>query len=187
MSASKVNHVLKGGNFRRLGYPVTGRLDVLEHLLKTEYLKKKIRVQGGAYGAYASFDWQGLAYFASYRDPHLAKTLETFDQVVEYVRSFKVSDKEMTRLIVGAFGKTDRPKTPSRKGWTAMTRFLRNITQADIQRQRDELLATTQEDIRKMAGMLSDILKGNTLCVYGNEKALEDNKQLFDKLVPVLK
>ena len=54
-SQSRVQFVGKGANFIELGYQYNGALNILETILRYEYLWTKIRVQGGAYGAFASF------------------------------------------------------------------------------------------------------------------------------------
>jgi Zn-dependent M16 (insulinase) family peptidase len=36
-----------------------------------------------------------------------------------------------------------------------------------------------------MAKMVADVMSKKTICVFGNEKKLEDNKKLFHKLVKV--
>ncbi len=59
-------------------------------------------------------------------------------------------------------------------------------TSADRQRERDEILRTRQEDVRKMAEMVAEVLKKNVLCVFGNEKTLTDNKEIFDDLIKVI-
>ena len=47
------------------------------------------------------------------------------------------------------------------------------------------MLATRQKDIQGFAKMVEDILKNAAICVYGNEKVLQDNKGLFGSLIKV--
>ena len=46
MTAGKVQYVVKGANFRKLGYPYTGSLKVLETILRYDYLWTRVRVRG---------------------------------------------------------------------------------------------------------------------------------------------
>ena len=64
--------------------------------------------------------------------------------------------------------------------------LLSHLTQADLQRERDEILTAKPADVQAMAPVVEGVLKQAKLCVYGNEKKLQDNKQLFDELVKVL-
>ena len=59
---------------------------VLETLLRYGYFWTKVRVQGGAYGAFTSFNRCGDLFFGSYRDPNLQETLAVFDHTGDFVR-----------------------------------------------------------------------------------------------------
>ena len=178
-SQSRVQYVGKGANFIELGYDYLGTLNVLETILRYEYFWTKIRVQGGAYGAFCGFDRAGNMFFSSYRDPNLAKTLETFDATAGFLKNFDVSDREMDKYIIGTLSKTDKPLTPSIKGQLAAEFCLKNITFADRQKSRDEILAARQDDIRALSKLVADCMNRNDLCVFGNEQIIKDNAKIF--------
>lgn len=185
-AASKVQYVVRGGDIGAAGHPYTGRMDVLDQVLGRDYLTQQIRVQGGAYGAWASFARNGIAYFGSYRDPKLTETLDVYAGAVDYVASFEASDDEMTRYLIGVIADRDQPTTPSVLGRRAVGYHLQGITTTMRQRERSEILATTAADIRAMAPMVQALLDQDVLCVYGNEELLQENAALFGGLVPVL-
>lgn len=185
-SSSRVQYVSKGANFLRLGYPYTGSLAVLETLLRYDYFWTKIRVQGGAYGAFTGFNRNGFMYFGSYRDPNLKETLDVFDGTADYVRGFTASEREMDKFIIGTMSGIDTPLTPMMKGDLAATCYLRGITQEDRQRRRDEILATRQEDIRALAPMIDACMKQDICCVFGNEEKLRAEQALFGSVKPAL-
>ena len=97
----------KGANFLKLGYKYTGAMRVLETMLRYDYFWTKIRVQGGAYGCSSIFKRAGDAYFASYRDPHLGRTLDVYAGIPEYLKNFTADEKEMTRFIIGTISGLD--------------------------------------------------------------------------------
>lgn len=185
-SQSRVQYVGKGANFMELGHEYTGALNVLETILRYEYFWTKIRVQGGAYGAFASFNRTGNLFFGSYRDPNLSKTLETFDATADFLKKFNVSDREMDKYIIGTLSKTDKPLTPSIKGQIAADFCLRNITYADRQKSRNEILSTRQEDIRGLSKIVADCMNQNYLCVFGNEDIIKEHAELFGEVKQAL-
>ena len=185
-SQSRVQYVGKGANFIELGYDYTGALNVLETILRYEYFWTKIRVQGGAYGAFASFGRNGNLFFGSYRDPNLAKTIETFDGTADFLKNFNVSDREMDKYIIGTLSKSDKPLTPSLKGQIAADFCLRNITYADRQKSRNEILSARQDDIRALSKIVEDCMKQNYLCVFGNEEIIKENAELFGEVKQTL-
>ncbi|MBQ1510610.1 MAG: insulinase family protein [Selenomonadaceae bacterium] len=186
MSSSRVQYVGKGANFMKLGHPFTGSMHVLETLLRYDYFWTRIRVQGGAYGAFTNFSRNGMMFFGSYRDPNLKETLKVFDETVDYLKNFNVSDREMDKFIIGTMSNIDMPLTPKMKGNVAAECWLKGITLADRQKSRDQILSTRQQDIRDLAGTVEDCMKENNLCVFGNEEKLKENKECFGKLVPVM-
>ena len=181
-SQSRVQYVGKGANFINLGYEYSGALSVLETILRYEYFWIKIRVQGGAYGAFVNFTRNGGMFFGSYRDPNLKNTLDTFDSTAEFLRNFDVSDREMDKYIIGTMSKVDKPLTPSIKGQIAAECCLKGITYEDRQKARTEILNARQEDIRKLAELVEACMKENNLCVFGNENVIKDNAALFKNI-----
>lgn len=189
MTSGKVQYVAKGANFRRLGFDYHGSMKVLETILRYDYLWNRIRVQGGAYGAFAQFDRSGNVVFGSYRDPNLAETIKVYDETVDYLNHFtaqEVSDREMTKYIIGTISTLDTPLTPQMKGERADAAYIRGISQQDLQQERDEILTARQQDIQKLAKTVDAVMKANYLCVMGGEQKIKANKELFGHLVTAI-
>jgi hypothetical protein len=183
LSASEVQYVVKGFNFRKLGYSWSGRFSVLNQIISTEWLQNQVRVIGGAYGGFSSFNPYGAAWLMSYRDPHLRETLDTYDKTPLFLKNFSADEKAMTRFIIGTIARIDQPKTASQKGRTSMQCWFEKITPEMLGKEREEILSTTSEDIRNMKKMVEDILSQNMYCVYGNEDKINENRDLFTELL----
>lgn len=183
MTSGKVQYVAKGANFRRQGFEYHGSLKVLETILRYDYLWNRIRVQGGAYGGFAQFERTGNMVFGSYRDPNLKESLTVYDETATFLRSFDVSDREMTKYIIGTMSQLDSPLTPQMKGERATMYYIRNISQNDIQQERNEIVATKRETIQNIADMIDHAMKQNYICVMGGEQKIKANKELFGRLV----
>jgi Zn-dependent M16 (insulinase) family peptidase len=183
--ATKVQYVLKGYDYKKLGFQWSGKMNVLNQLLSTVYLQNAVRVQGGAYGGFAVMDDTGLLAFASYRDPNLKKTVENYRGAAGFLKSLKLDERELRRLIIGAISDWDRPLNPNQKGFAAVRRYLRGDTYAMMQKERDEILATTLEDLQGFAAMVEKVMAQDYLCVVGNEKKIAEDKELFKKILPL--
>ncbi len=183
LAASKVQYVIKGYDFKKLGYQYNGRMRVLQQVLSRDYLQNRIRVIGGAYGGFARFSPNGQAYFGSYRDPNLVETLENFDATPEFLRDFDADETEMTRFIIGTIAGMDRPLTASQKGDRAVQRFFEKTTREMLQQERDEVLATSADDLKGMEKMVSQVLAQDSYCVYGNEDKIKAAKDKFGALL----
>ncbi|MCR5757566.1 MAG: insulinase family protein [Selenomonas sp.] len=185
-SSSRVQYVGKGANFLKLGYDFTGTMHVLETILRYDYFWTKIRVQGGAYGAFTSFNRNGMMYFGSYRDPNLTETLDVFNGTADYLRGFAASEREMDKYIIGTMSNIDTPLTPQMKGSAAAVCWLRGITKADRQKARDEILATRQKDVQQLAPMVKACMDENVLCVFGGQEKINEHKDVFGEVKPAL-
>ena len=119
-TASKVQYVARTGNFIDNGAAYTGALQILKVILSYDYLWQNIRVKGGAYGCMSNFNRIGEGYFVSYRDPNLKRTIEVYEGIVDYLKNFTVSDRDMTKYIIGTISNIDQPMTPATKGERSM-------------------------------------------------------------------
>lgn len=187
-TSGQVQYVARTGNFIKAGYEYTGALEVLKTILGYDYLWNNIRVKGGAYGCMCGFSYiSGNGYFTSYRDPNIAETNQVYEKAAEYVKNFTVDERDMTKYIIGTISGLDTPRTPRTKGAVSMGAYLSGTTQQDVQRQRDEILNVTVEDIRKLSDIVKAIVDAGNLCVIGNENKIEQNKDLFKEVKTLLK
>ena len=181
-TSAQIQYVCRAGNFRAAGLPYTGALKVLRTIMSYDYLWNNIRVKGGAYGCMNNYARTGNAYLVSYRDPNLEKTNEIFEKSVDYTESFDVSERDMTKYIIGTVSSMDTPLTPNAKGARSMSAWMTGLTPEDVQKERDEVLSCGCEEIRALAPYLKAVLEQDCICVIGNEKKLEEQKELFDRV-----
>lgn len=184
-TSAKIQYVTRAGNYRMAGYEYTGVLRILKVIMSYGYLWEKVRVEGGAYGCMSGFGRNGNSYFASYRDPNLRRTDEVYEGIPEYVEHFEAEDRDMTKYIIGTVSELDAPLTARAQGARSDAAYFGEVTEEVLQKERDQILNATQEDIRALAPLMHAILEGNYFCVLGNEDALENEKELFLNLRPL--
>ena len=183
LTSSEVQYIGKGYNFKKLSHSYSGTLQVLKTILSYDYLWNNIRVRGGAYGAFFNISRDGNVFLGSYRDPNLIETLNTYNNIPEYLKTFDVDEREMRKYIIGTISRLDTPYSTSIKGEIATARYLKNINYEELQKERIEILNSNRQDIRNATRLMKDILKKNYLCVLGNENKISDNKEIFNNLV----
>lgn len=182
-TASQVQYVARCGNFKTGGFSYTGAMKILQVIMNYDYLWIQLRVKGGAYGCMSGLSRDGEGYFVSYRDPNLRQTNEVYDKIPEYLRTFTVSERDMTKYIIGTISDMDTPLTPSGKGTRGLNAFLSGVTYEMLQKERNEVLHANQDAIRALAEPVEEILKQNYLCVVGNERKIAEDETLFGKVV----
>ncbi|MEW6400702.1 MAG: insulinase family protein [Chloroflexota bacterium] len=186
---AQVNYVGKGANLYKLGYEYDGSAEVILGYLRTSYLWERIRVLGGAYGAFVQFDDRsGVLTFLSYRDPNLAGTIENYDKAAHFLKgldSTRLSDNELTKAIIGAIGDLDAYQLPDAKGYTSMMRYLTGRTDEMRQKIRDEVLSTNGEDFIAFGEVLEKVAQSDAVTVMASQNAIE-NANLGLKVTKVL-
>jgi len=183
VTAGKVQYVAQGGNFIDHGFKHVGPMSVLETILRYEYLWIRIRVQGGAYGAFANFYDDGNMIFCSYRDPNLLETLNVYKELPQYLRDFTLTDREMRKYIIGTMSSLDLPMTPALRGPRAMGMYFSGAKLEDKVEFRKQVIACKPEDIVALADVVEPVLNDNHICTMGNEQKIKDAGNVFDNIV----
>lgn len=179
---SLVQYTAMGGDFRKYGYEYTGVFSVLATLMRYEYLWTNIRVKGGAYGCMTRFLQDGLIAFASYRDPHLKNTLDVFKKVPDYLETLELSDRDMTKYILGTVGEIDMPLQPQALGSRAFLQYLSGVTDDMRRKERREILNCKTEDLSALSALIRDVLRENHFVTVGSESKLEEERTRFDRV-----
>jgi Zn-dependent M16 (insulinase) family peptidase len=168
---AQVNYVGKAANLFALGYRYHGSINVIVRHLRMAYLWERIRVQGGAYGAFCAFDrLSGSLTLLSYRDPNIARTLDVYDDAAHYLRKLQLDKRELTRAIVGAIGDMDAYMLPDAKGTASLMRRLTGLTDELRQQMRDEILGTTLQDFHAFADILDQMSPSAHCCALGGNQ-----------------
>lgn len=178
-NAAQVQYVSRAGNFCQHGFAYTGTLRILRTILNYDYLWMNIRVQGGAYGCMSGFGRGGDTYFSTFRDPNLRRSNEVFNGIAAYLKQFDADERDMTKYIIGTISSLDTPLNPSAKGYRSMVAYFSHLGQEDVQRERDEILKASAQDIRALEPLIASVLSEENLCVLGNEQMLEKEAGMF--------
>lgn len=185
-TAGGVQYAACAGNFMDQGLEYTGALKVLQMIFSYEYLWIQLRVKGGAYGCMCSFGTQGDSMFVTYRDPNLAETYEVYDKAADYVASFEADSRDMKKYIIGTIGNMDLPMEAEDMGSRSFHAYFMRKTEEDLQKDRDQVLQCTAEDIRKLAPYVKAVVNAGNRCCVGNEEKIRQNKEYFDQMKYVL-
>lgn len=184
----QVQYVARAGNFMKAGYEYTGAMKVLKTILSYDYLWINVRVKGGAYGCFCSFSGvDGDGYFTSYRDPNLKETNKIYENAAAYIENFSADERDITKYIIGTISALDIPLTPQLKGKRSLSMYLAGITEEELQKERDEILNVTLDDIRKLNKVVKSIIDAGNICVIGSEEKINQNKDLFMEVKSLMK
>ena len=184
-TSGQVQYVAQTGNFLKHGFDYTGALDILKVILNYDYLWSCLRVKGGAYGCMSGFKRNGEAYFVSYRDPHLRRTLDIYKGIPAYLRSFDVDEREMTKYIIGAISAKDMPLTPKMQGIRSKNAWFSGLTAEMLMKYRSQIVDAVPEDIRALADLTEAVLSDQNICVVGSESKVKAAAEILSEIRPI--
>ncbi|KAM9979457.1 hypothetical protein ACTFIY_008708 [Dictyostelium cf. discoideum] len=144
----------------------------------SEFLHKEIREKGGAYGGGSSVD-SGVISFYSYRDPNLIKTLDAFDQSIQWSLNNKITLENIENAQLSIFSDFDSPESPSNKG---VGEWMRDITNEMKQTRRNNLLSITKPKLEEMATKYLFNNQNNYTTVLGSKDNQELNKFIWNNI-----
>jgi Zn-dependent M16 (insulinase) family peptidase len=161
----------------------SGGLMVLGKLLRSGFLHREIREKGGAYGGMASCNPEaGLLSMLSYRDPHLARTLDVYDQAAQWAAAGEFSDQEVKEAILAVFAELDKPLSPGGKGYREFADATQGLTPQMRRELREKILATDSGTLRRVAQRY--LVEGRDQSVVSVLSSEEQLKKANEKLGP---
>ena len=179
---SNVNYVSRVGDSKKVKSDFGGELNVINSLVGRTYFWNEIRVKGGAYGCFFKGSEEGDVLMSTYRDPHIIESDNVFKGTPKYLMELDIDDELLFNTKVGSLSGFNPPIHISNRGEIALVRTLKGKTYEDLCKSQEELINTSEESIREFGKVLKDLLENSALCVVGNSKQIEDNKDYFDKI-----
>jgi len=182
---TQVSYVARALRAPAYNDPSSALLMLASRELSNSYLYKHIRVQGGAYGGMSSLDATlGIFAFLSYRDPHIAETLNVFEEAQKFYSQNDMNAGDMEKAIISTLGALDKPLDPSGRGYVALIRYFAGATDSMRQSFRDQIFAATPGKVRDaLAGYFEKAAGARAVAVYSAQEKLDEaNKVLVDKL-----
>ena len=165
-------------------------LAVISKILRSLYLHREIREKGGAYGGFAIYNTEeGIFSFGSYRDPHIARTLDVYKKACDFIINGNYTQTDVKEAILQVCSEIDKPETP---GPSAMKAFYRDITKLndDIRRQfKNSLLRLDKKRIQGIAKKYFSIdeMQKGTAVISSRTNLEKANKQLSQKPLTLFK
>jgi len=185
---SQINYIGKGANLYNTDYKFHGSALAITKYIRNSFLWDRVRVQGGAYGAFCQFDrLSGTLVFISYRDPNTIKTIKAFDDSMDFLINGKISEQEIEQTIIGAIGEIDHYMLPDAKGFSSLIRYLAGITPEHRQLLRNEVLSTTREHFREFGNALKEVRDNGLIKILCSKNTFEQfNMPEGKKLSPLV-
>ncbi|MFN2268015.1 MAG: insulinase family protein, partial [Desulfonatronovibrio sp.] len=169
---AQVNYVGKAVDLHPSGYEFHGSSLVASRFLRASWLWDQIRVQGGAYGAFGSYDYlSNVMTFASYRDPNTLETIKAFEGSGSFLTRKELDRDEVEKAVIGAIGEMDSYQLPDARGFSSTVRYLAGVTHEHRQKVREQILETSLGHFQEFGRALDWTFNNDPgmICIMGGE------------------
>ena len=154
---------------------------ILSSLLRNEYLHKRVREQGGAYGGGATYDpFSGTFKMFSYRDPRFVETLEDFENSLTWASLGSFDDDMILESKLSVLSDIDKPSSPAGEAFKDYRLNSENRSQKNRQSYRNNIFNVSKEDLVEAAEYLKNKPKSTFSIINPN---LEKIAQQEDFLI----
>ena len=183
-----VNYVTRVFHAVPYTHPDSAALTVLAKMLRAEFLHREIREKGGAYGGLAGYNADaGQFSLLSYRDPHILRTLQVYEQAIDWAVAGEFPPDSVKEAVLAVFGDLDKPLSPAGAGAEEFANIRQGMTLEMRNQMRQQLLAVDGSALQKVA---EKYLKNgeSSVAVLAGEAALQQaNAELGDNPLELLK
>lgn len=180
---SNVNYLVK---MKKYNKPFDAHYYLLSSFVETAYLWNQVRVQGGAYGAYADINNE-YVILSSYRDPNLELTNQVFNDVYKNVGSISFTKEELDDLKFSVFSATEKPMHHRDRMMANIAYYLKGITSEERLQNRYKLVNATLEEFNNTFDILQGFDDTKPICAVCSNDVYLKNKNLFKKKTKLLR
>ncbi len=178
-------HVMPAPHY---SHPDSTLLTIGAHLIRLDYILSEIRFKGNAYGARFTYSpYDAVLCQSSFRDPHVARTINVFEQTVDYVKQIEWTQTDIDRAIIATAKDGEKPIRPSQAASSALSQHLVGQTREMREERYAQLRRATPTEVKRALLQLLEG-KGNrdkaAVCAVSSREKLEAaNAELAQPLV----
>ena len=176
-------HVIPAPHY---SHPDSTLLSIGAHILRLDYIMSEIRFKGNAYGAWFTYSpFDAHLYQASYRDPHIARTLNVFAETADYVKQVEWTQTDIDRAIIATAKNGEKPIRPSQAASGALSQHLTGVTREMREERYAHLREATPANVKRaLLQLLEENRDKAAVCVVSSREKLEAaNGELAQPLV----
>ena len=154
-------------------------LTIGSHILDFDYIMSEIRLKGNAYGGVFEYNpFDALLYQGSYFDPHVARSLNVFEQTADYIKQSEWTQTDIDKAIIATAADYQKTVRPGQASTDALTHYLTGQTWEMIEDRYAQLRRATPKEVKRA---LLETLEENkdkaSICVIASREKLEAENQ----------
>ena len=176
-------HVMPAPHY---SHPDSTLLTIGAHLVRLDYILSEIRFKGNAYGARFTYSpSDAVLCQSSFRDPHVARTINVFEGTVDYVKGVEWTQTDIDRAIIATAKDAERPIRPSHAASSALSQHLAGQTREMREERYAQLRRATPSEVKRaLLQLLEENADKASVCAVSSREKLEAaNQELAQPLI----
>ncbi|MBR5047922.1 MAG: hypothetical protein IKX76_06760, partial [Eubacterium sp.] len=89
---------------------------------------------------------------------------------------------DMRKYIIGTISSLDQPLGPSALGDRSFYAYQSGMLIEALKKEREQILNTSQEDIRRLAPYVRSIIDDQAICTIGGDSKIAESGDVFDNI-----
>ena len=166
-------------------HPDSTLLTVGAHIIQFDYILSEIRLKGNAYGAGFVYKPFGASLCqGSFADPHIARTLDVFNQTANYFKQADWTQAEIDRAIIATAKEYEKPIRPSQATNDALSYHLAEESREMRESRHAQLRRATPGEVKRaLVEFLEEYKDNGAICVVASREKLEaENRKMQQPL-----
>ena len=176
-SAVQYNGIV--ADFDMLGLRYSGELGTVTSLVTDSFLYPLLRDRYGAYGViHGSAELMGV-YLSSYRDPNVAQSFRTYEQLPELLEGLELSQEKLDGYILSQYAGLAMPAGELSGAGAAVSDILEGLDPDRVLTEMRELKALTPERVRAYIPVYRALTEKGARFTAGGAAAIRANAELY--------
>ncbi|RKU20676.1 hypothetical protein C6500_07615 [Candidatus Poribacteria bacterium] len=158
-------------------------LTIGSQILEFDHIMSEIRLKGNAYGGVFEYSPLDAAlYQGSYFDPHVARSLNVFEQTADYIKQSEWTQADIDRAIIAAASDYQQTVRPSQASTDTLTHHLTGQTHEVLEERYAHLRRATPKAVKRaLLQTLEENKDKASICVVASREKLETENQKMDR------
>ncbi len=160
-------------------HPDSVLLSIGAYIIDLDYIMTEVRLKGNAYlGVFKYNPFDATICQGSYFGPHVARSLNVFEQTADYIKQVEWTQTDIDRAIIGTASDYHQTVRPSEASTDALAHYLTGQTHEMIEERYAQFRCATPKEVKRA---LLQVLEENrdkaSICVVASREKLEAENQ----------
>ncbi len=169
----EVQHNIISINYEDIGKKFNAKYIPLILATSENYLVPKLRYQNGVYSNIEEVT-EDFILMATYSDPSIKETFDIYEKLSEFLDSFNITQQELDRYILKAFGNFTIPSGELKGAVKAIGEKIENVTSEDKLKFLKEIKSAIIDDFKELSEIFSKLPSNGSYATIGSLNKLND-------------